>query len=541
MTQIDFHYKGNILSLHCQKEEKMKDIYNSFCKKASINIKLVFFLYDGQILDDKLQLRNIINNEDEKRNKMSILVYSIDKMEENNSLIKTKQALCPKCLENAKIKFHNYLITIYGCKNNHKTQNILLDQYEKTQIIDEEKIICSFCKKRNKEKSFDKKFYFCCTCKQNLCQICKDYHSKNHMIINYELKNYTCYEHGDNYNSYCHTCKINLCIACENDHSNHNIESFGKIIPKKENLNNKLYELQTKINKFKNEVKNIKKILNYVLENIDNYYNIINNIYGSFELKKRNYEILNNINEINNNDLYKDLEEIINDNKIQNKFYKINVIYNKMKNDLQKNLESNFNFNFLKAIPNSIKCENGIKRLIEEFNELKKGISWGYGEDWGPGFELWTLNNNIFEWVFTLKGLYCTPYSGGKFYLKARFPNNYPNGSPIFFFVTPFYHVNVNHVQQYGDEIDPLGYISIANVNAWHPNTKIKDIIIDIFSYFWGAYPGGIFSLERKDLMKNNLELFNRRVKYFTKKYADPSFPYKEYDSWDFSVPDELK
>ena len=474
---------------------------------------------------------------------MSILVYSIDKknLEKNNSLIKTKQTLCPKCMENAKIKFFNYMIIIYNCKNNHKTENILLEQYEKTQIINEEKIICSSCKIRNKEKSFNKKFYFCCACKQNLCQICKDYHSKNHMIINYELKNYTCYEHGDNYNSYCHTCKKNLCIACENDHSNHGVEYFGKIIHKKENLNNKLKELQTKINKFKDEVKKIQKILDYVLKNIDNYYNIINNIYGSFELKKRNYEILNNINEINNNDLYKDLEEIINENKIQNKFYKINIIYNKMKNDLQKNLESNFNFSFLKVIPKSINsCENGINRLIEEFNELKKGISWGNG--WNPGFELWTSNYNIFEWIFTLQGLYCTPYSGGKFYIKVKFPDNYPNSGPSLFFVTPIYHFDVNNIQQYGDEIDPLGVIGhLQNVLNWNPNTKIKDIIIDIFSYFWGGDPDNTHPSSLRDLYKKNLELYNRRIKYFTKKYADPSFPYKEYDSWDFSVPDELK
>jgi ubiquitin-protein ligase len=277
------------------------------------------------------------------------------------------------------------------------------------------------------------------------------------------------------------------------------------------------------------------------LENIDNYYNIINNIYGSFELKKRNYEILNNINEINNNDLYKDLEEIINENKIQNKFYKINIIYNKMKNDLQKNLESNFNFSFLKAIPKSINsCENGINRLIEEFNELKKGISWGNG--WNPGFELWTLNNNIFKWIFTLQGLYCTPYSGGKFYIKVLFPDNYPNSSPSFFFVTPIYHFNVINIQQYGDEIDPLGEIKLlGGVLDWNPNTKIKDIIIDIFSYFWGGNPDNAFSFALKALYKKNLKLYNRRIKYFTKKYADPSFPYKEYDSWDFSVPDELK
>ena len=90
-----------------------------------------------------------------------------------------------------------------------KQKIFFLEQYEKTPIIDEEKIICSFCKKRNKEKSFNKKFYFCGTCKQNLCQICKDYHSKNHIIIKYDLKNYTCYVH----NSYCQTCKINICIA----------------------------------------------------------------------------------------------------------------------------------------------------------------------------------------------------------------------------------------------------------------------------------------------------------------------------------------
>ena len=54
--------------------------------------------------------------------------------------------------------------------------------------------------KRNKEKSPNKIFYFCGTCKQNLCPICKDYHSEKYNIINYDLKKYICFEHGDNYN-----------------------------------------------------------------------------------------------------------------------------------------------------------------------------------------------------------------------------------------------------------------------------------------------------------------------------------------------------
>ena len=53
--------------------------------------------------------------------------------------------------------------------------------------------------------------------------------------------------------------------------------------------------------------------------------------------------------------------------------------------------------------------------------------------------------------------------------------------------------------------------------------------------------PNDAFGPESQQLYINNIDLYNKRVKYFTKKYADPSLPYKEYDSWDFSFPDESK
>ena len=40
---------------------------------------------------------------------------------------------------------------------------------------------------------------------------------------------------------------------------------------------------------------------------------------------------------------------------------------------------------------------------------------------------------------------------------------------------------------------------------------------------------------------RNNRAIFDKRIKYFTEKYANPSLPYKEYDSWDFSLPHELE
>ena len=342
---IDFHYEGNIMSLKCLKEEIMQDIHIKFCNKALINLNSVFFLYNGNRTNDNLSLREIINNEDKKRNKMDILVYLINETTiiQNKSYAKSKQVICPKCGENAKIKIKDYLITIHGCKNNHITENILFEQFENTQLIKEVNIKCDSCKKINNAKSF----YFCCSCKNKLCESCKYYHNQNHMIINYESKNYICLEHGDNYNSYCQNCKKNICIACEVNHLNHNLITFGKLLPKKENLNNKINELKINIDKFKEEINKLKNILNYVSDKIDCYYNIVNDIYNSFELKKRNYEILSNINEINNNDIVDDFNEIINEYNIPNKFCKINIIYNKMKNNNQIISANNINMLFL--------------------------------------------------------------------------------------------------------------------------------------------------------------------------------------------------
>jgi len=51
-----------------------------------------------------------------------------------------------------------------------------------------------------------------------------------------------------------------------------------------------------------------------------------------------NYEILYNLNNINNDVIIKDIENIINDNNIQTKFNKVINIYNKMNNNTNTNI-----------------------------------------------------------------------------------------------------------------------------------------------------------------------------------------------------------
>ena len=69
----------------------------------------------------------------------------------------------------------------------------------------------------------------------------------------------------------------------------------------------------------------------------------------------------------------------------------------------------------------------------------------------------------------------------------------------------------------------------------------MKEVIFHILTFFFMCDPEAPYGLARADVYINNKELFDKRIKYFTKKFADPSLPYKKYKNWDFSLPDELK
>ena len=526
--QIEFIYKGRLINVQCNEEEKLKNIYTRICSKIELDINKVYFIYNGSLLNEEFTIESVINKFDKSRKMMNIIVdLKYGQNDNKKNLAKADLIICPQCKEPAKIFIKDYSITIFGCKNNHSINNILLDQFEETQKIDESKIKCDICKINNKEKSFNKQFYICLKCKLNLCSLCKDIHDKSHYIIDYNNKNYICPQHGDNYSSFCQTCNKNLCIECESCHSNHNIIYFGKILPNKDNLNSILNELKNNIEKFKSDVTNIIDRMNYVKNNVDNYYKLVKDIYDSLKIQKKNYEIIFNICNINNNDFMNEINNVINDNNIINKFTKINSIYDKMKGHFRGDSSNMASFSGNFHIE-----EDTISRIQREFNEAKKIWIGDAFPMYVGDFKL--LNNNIFEWIFSINGPDNSPYYGGKFYLKIIFPKDYPKAKPEVIFVTPFYHLNVLHKEGLGE---PLGHISTGILNWWHPKTTIKEVIIELFFFFFMCNPESPMGLDRYELYTKDRQQFNERIKYFTKKYANPSLPYKEYDTWDFTYP----
>ena len=342
--EIDFIYEGKKVAILCSEKELMKDIIIRFSNKSKIELNSIYFLYGGDKINENSSLEKIIKKEDKNKNKVEILVCSKDEenQEENKSKVKPTQVICPECSEVALLNFKNYKLSISRCKKNHKFDKMDFENFDKAQIIDESKIICENCRAANKSTSFNKVFYICLICKQKLCPLCKTSHdktyNKTHNIIKYEEKDSICFEHRDNYNLYCKTCNKNLCASCENDHIEHEIISLGRLIPKEKNLNKKLNDLKDSIDKFKEEIKKIINILNKVKDNMDKYYKISKDIINSFNVRIKNYEMLSNINEINNFDdiIMKDIDKIIKEEKVYFKFIYIFNIYCMMNSEEDK-------------------------------------------------------------------------------------------------------------------------------------------------------------------------------------------------------------
>jgi len=227
MVKVIFTYKGIETEIQCNLNEKIEDIYKKYETKIGIDISKVFFIYNGNKINDNIILNEIINEEDKRRNIMNILVNENNETIIKDNIKESKEIICPKCNENILIKIDEYKINLFNCKNNHQINNILLNEYENN--IDISKIICDNCKNKNKSNTYNNEFHRCNNCKLNLCPLCKSNHNKAHTIINYDNKNYICEIHNMDYIRYCKSCKLNICMICFKEHKNHSIINYDDI------------------------------------------------------------------------------------------------------------------------------------------------------------------------------------------------------------------------------------------------------------------------------------------------------------------------
>ena len=305
MVQIEFDYYQTKTIIQGNLQDKFEDIINKFIQKSSLEHNSINFIANGNKINPEKTIESQMNQLNKTDNKMMILVVLLNEEKKEKILADSKDIICPKCLEPCRFKIENYKIKLYDCINNHITDNIKFMDFKNTQKVNISNITCSQCKEKNKGNSYNHEFYSCLTCSNNLCPLCKSNHDKNHYIINYEQKNYICQKHNDFFTKYCNQCKMNVCIMCEKEHNEHNAIYFGDLMPNMDQLKEQLLEIKKVIEVFNVKIKEIIKKLNDLANAMDIYYEIQNNILNNYDMRNKNYHILQNIKEITaNNDIF---------------------------------------------------------------------------------------------------------------------------------------------------------------------------------------------------------------------------------------------
>ena len=349
MAQIEFRYNGTNTIIQCEEGQKMTEICKKFLIKSNAKENDIYFIYDGQSnfqFNKNLTFIQMANSYDKTRKKMNILVYDKNDMSEIDNKITPKNIICPKCNEIIKMKIDHFKINLFECKNNHYFKEITLNELCKSQTLDLRKIQCGKCKEKNKSNTYNNEFYRCHECGINLCPLCKTQHNNTHNIVNYDSIDYLCSRHKDPFIDYCSSCKMNICFLCDEEHEGHNFISLRKKILNKDEIISKLEDFKKGVRILEENIENMMQLLNNVKENIVNYYKLEEYIINNYDKNQRNYEILNNINELIklNQIIISEIINIKNENKMDNKFKYIFNLYqkiNKVKNYTENKKENN--------------------------------------------------------------------------------------------------------------------------------------------------------------------------------------------------------
>ncbi|KAI6655511.1 Ubiquitin-conjugating enzyme E2 J1-like [Oopsacas minuta] len=120
-----------------------------------------------------------------------------------------------------------------------------------------------------------------------------------------------------------------------------------------------------------------------------------------------------------------------------------------------------------------------VKRLMKEAKELNKPTAHFFTQP---------LEENLFEWHFTVKGPSDTAFEGGRYHGRIVFPPEYPMKPPSIIMLTENGRFSVNNKL----------CLSISNFHpeSWEPSWSIRTVLMAIIAYMPMHGEGAIGSLD---------------------------------------------
>ena len=265
------------------------------------------------------------------------------------------------------------------CNNGHENSMEINEYLGKCLNENLNNILCSSCNlKLDLQKDY--LWIFCKECNSYLCSNCTKTHNimsetKKHHIITLDKYDTTCVIHQQNFCFYCIECKQNICQFCyEEKHQKHKIFNFKENYLRSKTLKNVKENLNKEKEFFLEIEKSFRKLLieiqsefNILFEQKENEYKFKENIIDCYEAQKENYNIIQNIKELNFENTPFKIDE------------KQSAIYNldKMFKYLNKKLEKRDSIVILtesSTIDNNENQKNGISLKTYEHEEKKNII-----------------------------------------------------------------------------------------------------------------------------------------------------------------------
>lgn len=147
-----------------------------------------------------------------------------------------------------------------------------------------------------------------------------------------------------------------------------------------------------------------------------------------------------------------------------------------------------------------------LRRITKELKELEQDSSI---TDISAG----PIGDDLFNWNATILGVEGTPYENGVYFLKIRFPQDYPFKPPKIKFETQIYHVNIN--DRGGIDCDVLK-------DNWSPALTIcKSLQCVRACMTYGGNPDDPLVHEHARLMKTDIVQFCKNAADYNHKYAE--------------------
>eukprot|EP00938_MAST-03A_sp_MAST-3A-sp1_P007141 g7141.t1 len=144
-----------------------------------------------------------------------------------------------------------------------------------------------------------------------------------------------------------------------------------------------------------------------------------------------------------------------------------------------------------------------ISRVHKELQEISKNPP--------PGVYAAPSADDISEWSAQITGPKGSPYAGGTYFLRIKFPKDYPFKPPNVTFATRIYHCNIS----------TTGEICLDILkDHWSPALTISKVLLSILSLLTDANPKDPLVPAIAHEYKRNRALHDHTARQWTKMYA---------------------